>query len=399
MLIFVVLVCHFIAAFAALGMPVFMPKVLPALDSTAPVWLAGVFFIIPTLCTATAAPLWGRFADKFGRKNSLLRAQLGLAAGFATCGFAEGTLSFAFGLIIQGWFGGTMAASNAYLSTQLSDRGSLAKTLNLTQLSARLALIMAPICLGALTQLGNPLAAYQLLVVLPLIATFITFWLPSDKTQQTPSKSEGKNVQAEDKAQNIPPVLTGKALLMIQFLFCFSMVVTFPYFVPYAEQMGFHSGSLIGLIYSLPHVVYLFFAIWVARQTTAALTLLRWGYALLASSALLHTLSEPISLMAARLLFGLAIVLCYTGLHQLLSQGLNYSKAGSIFSAFDASGKWAGVGAGVVASFASSALGLQWPFVISALSSGLALIYLFIPRKEFRTYEHFNCDNTSTDNA
>ncbi|TOM38937.1 MFS transporter, partial [Vibrio parahaemolyticus] len=78
----------------------------------------------------------------------LLRAQLGLAAGFALCGLADNLAMFVFGLIVQGTFGGTMAASNSYLSSQIKEAKTLSKSLNKTQLSARLALIVAPIGLG-----------------------------------------------------------------------------------------------------------------------------------------------------------------------------------------------------------------------------------------------------------
>jgi MFS family permease len=81
-LIYSVLLGHFIAAFAVLGMPLFLPYVLPSLSgSITPQWI-GMLYILPTLCTATVAGFWGRFADCRGRRLSLLRAQLGMAVGF-----------------------------------------------------------------------------------------------------------------------------------------------------------------------------------------------------------------------------------------------------------------------------------------------------------------------------
>ncbi|MEF1262045.1 MFS transporter, partial [Vibrio harveyi] len=131
-LIYSVLLCHFIAAFAALGMPLFLPTVLPTLGAHINADWAGVLFILPTFCTAMAARFWGQFADQYGRRRSLLRAQVGLAAGFMLCGLATTLPMFVFGLIIQGTFGGTMAASNSYLSSQIEDAKALSKTLNKT---------------------------------------------------------------------------------------------------------------------------------------------------------------------------------------------------------------------------------------------------------------------------
>ena len=80
-LIYCVLLCHFIAAFSALGMPLFLPMVLPTLGAHIDANWAGALFILPTFCTALAARFWGQFADKYGRRRSLLRAQLGLQLG------------------------------------------------------------------------------------------------------------------------------------------------------------------------------------------------------------------------------------------------------------------------------------------------------------------------------
>ena len=137
-----------------------------------------------------AARFWGQFADRYGRRRSLLRAQIGLAAGFMLCGLATTLPMFVFGLV-QGTFGGTMAASNSYLSSQVEEAKALAKTLNKTQLSARLALIVAPIGLGWALSETNPLTAYLWLAILPLIAFAITLTLPVDKTEghQTQSKN------------------------------------------------------------------------------------------------------------------------------------------------------------------------------------------------------------------
>ncbi len=136
------------------------------------------------------ARFWGQFADQYGRRRSLLRAQVGLAAGFMLCGLATTLPMFVFGLIIQGTFGGTMAASNSYLSSQIEDAKALSKTLNKTQLSARLALIVAPIGLGWTLSESNPLNAYLWLAVLPLVAFAITLTLPVDQTETPSSQSD-----------------------------------------------------------------------------------------------------------------------------------------------------------------------------------------------------------------
>ncbi|MCW1891014.1 hypothetical protein OK016_24855 [Vibrio chagasii] len=105
------LLCHFIAAFAALGMPLFLPMVLPTLGAYR-FRLGRHFIYLPTfLCTALAARFWGQFADKWQTPLSITSTAPGLAARFALCGFGRQSDNVCVGLIVQGTFGGTMAAS------------------------------------------------------------------------------------------------------------------------------------------------------------------------------------------------------------------------------------------------------------------------------------------------
>ncbi|WP_447471636.1 MFS transporter [Vibrio harveyi] len=383
-LIYSVLLCHFIAAFAALGMPLFLPTVLPTFGAHINADWAGVLFILPTFCTAMAARFWGQFADQYGRRRSLLRAQVGLAAGFMLCGLATTLPMFVFGLIIQGTFGGTMAASNSYLSSQIEDAKALSKTLNKTQLSARLALIVAPIGLGWTLSESNPLNAYLWLAVLPLVAFAITLTLPVDQTE-TPSPQSDALVDKSDVMSDC----SLRALHWVfgaQFSFAFAMVVTFPYFSPYAEQYGNVNPAWIGFLYALPHGVYLLFATKIhalsekinRHQQQRTLWL---GFTLLSLSCVMHLVQHEVLLIVARIVFGCGMVCCYQGLHQALATRLNRQQCGKVFSRFDAMSKWGGVAAGLSASSIIRFYSLDVPFLLSALVSALTLIALIIHSK------------------
>lgn len=383
-LIYSVLLCHFISAFAALGMPLFLPVVLPTLGTQIDTDWAGVLFILPTFCTAVAARFWGQFADKYGRRRSLLRAQLGLAAGFAICGLANNLTMFVFGLIVQGTFGGTMAASNSYLSSQIEDAKTLGKSLNKTQLSARLALIIAPIGLGWGLSETNPLNAYLWLSIMPLLALAITLTLPADQTIKPVAE---RNQAFEETQRNENQSLrTLYWVFGAQFSFAFSMVVTFPYFSPYVQQYSTTNQAWIGLLYALPHGVYLLLAgkahLWSVcingHQPQRTLWL---GFGLLSLSTAMHLVHYEAVLISARLTFGLGMVCCYQGLHQALAKQLDRQQCGKVFSRFDAMSKWGGVAAGLCASFISSFGWLEVPFLLSALVSIATLIALIIHSK------------------
>ncbi|MDO2276239.1 MFS transporter, partial [Escherichia coli] len=73
---------------------------------------------------------------------------------------------------------------------------------------------------------------------LPLLAFVLILPLPADHGRQRASGSAG-----EAGAGALPGDLA--RLLAVQFLFCFAMVLGFPYFVPYGEALGLRNDALI----------------------------------------------------------------------------------------------------------------------------------------------------------
>ncbi|GGO84109.1 MFS transporter [Marinobacterium nitratireducens] len=356
------MLCHFIAALAALGMPPFFAGILLEEFGSGRTELVGWFYVLPTVCTALAAPWWGRFADRFGARPSLLRAQLGLALGFLLASLAPSPLWFALALVVQGLLGGTFAASNAYLAT-LMQGGGLARSLNAMQGSARAALVVAPVLFGWLMAWLSPLELYGYLALLPLLAALLLLWLPApvDATAvETPHR------KAADNAEAVAPAL----LFLLQFGFSFACVIGFPYFI---ADTGVRFGGLdrvqLAWLFSLPHLVYLLLARPLGRrlQDCATLRALQFALALLALSYWGQYLTdEVVTLLLLRLLMGVAMTLAFLMLHRLMSAASGV-RAGRLFGRLDAAAKWAGVGAGLAAGVLSGLWGLASPLLAAAL--------------------------------
>ncbi|PPU98589.1 MFS transporter [Xanthomonas populi] len=372
-----VLAAHYLAAFTALGMPLFLPQVLAELAPSAAVGWSGVLYVLPTLCTALTASTWGRLADRYGRKRSLLRAQLGLALGFAIAGFAPSLTWLVIGLIVQGACGGSLAAANAYLASQ-PQAGPLARALDWTQYSARLAMVSAPALLGLALAFGPAQSLYRALALLPLLALALTWRLPADQpvVRPTPSATTFNNSTRASASSTTTSALW-PALLIAQFLFCFAMVVTFPYFIPYALARGAGHDALAGLLYSLPHLVYLVVLPWWRRGDGHAWLvpgLLVFAVACV-WQALLH---DPVALAVARVLFGFGMLFGLRGLNRSLALVASGHGAGRLFGRFDACGKWAGVCAGAAAGALAQAAGPATPFLAAALAAAAAALTVLV---------------------
>lgn len=369
-----VLACHFLAAFTVLGMPLYLPVLFTdlGLPSNSP-WI-GFVFAWPTLLTALSGPLWGKVADRFGRRFSLIRALAGLSIAFVWVGVASSIPELVMALTLQGLMGGTLAAANSYLATTMP-RETLSTTLNWTQFSARMALVTAPLVLAVGIQYFKLQHLYIVLAALPMLGALYACTLPKDPS---PSHSAGTTVDATSgtTASNKPaPVQYASAVAVcsLQALFCFAMVVTFPYFLPYAAP-GISSTTAIALLYVLPHLVYLLL------QPLLKKRLPNWAFnchlsmlALAIAACMQWQFNGGLPLLVARVLFGVGIWLGYHGIHQLVAKSFQAARAGTWFGSLDSVGKLAGVAAGLAAGFAVNQLNLASPFLLSAVASLAAM--------------------------
>lgn len=371
-LIATVMGCHFVAAFAALGMPPFFTLIIEQSLHADAGLLAGWLYVVPILCTAISSPWWGRLADRYGKKRLLLRAQLGLALSFLLAGFAENVWVFAAALALQGLLGGTFSASNAYLST-LSGGKELARSLHWMQWSARAALIAAPVGLGFfLAGMNSPVELYRYLALLPLLSAVVLWRLPESHAQAAARTSSSSEAAA--------PEATPWQVYWLQFALVFSTVVTFPYFVSHVQFSGMAAApALAGWLFGLPHLVYLVCAIPLSRRLEAydRLPVLAISFVLLLISLLGQVWAPTLAAITFwRLVMGLGMTAAMISVNALIAGIVRQSHAGHTFGWLESSSKWGAVLAGLVAGLVVHLFDVRFPFFIGAAALLLATGYL-----------------------
>ncbi len=107
--------------------------------------IAGGFFTISFLL----APVWGAFADHFGRRSMVLRAGLGMGIGFALLGSAGSMAWFLPFFVLVGSCNGYVPASIALVATN-TPRRSLGRALANVQTGALLGTTAGPVVGAAL---------------------------------------------------------------------------------------------------------------------------------------------------------------------------------------------------------------------------------------------------------
>ncbi|MCX5374978.1 MFS transporter [Streptomyces sp. NBC_00091] len=376
--------CYFVASFAALGLPPFLTEILPELGDRDASW-AGVLYIVPTVFAAVGAPLWGRLADRFGRKRLLLRAQLGLAVSFLLAGWADSIAGFTVALVLQGILGGTFAASNGYLGAAL-EGPALSKALTLMQGAARAALVFAPIVVGGLSPWLSPHRQYALLAVLPLTAAVLIAALPESRGV----RAEPRKPAADDASDESAGAAAGKledgartermtslhGLYALEFAFVFSTVISFPYLISLIEERIPGTSPVVsGVLFALPHLCYLGAAMWVHsafhRRPRLGVAL---GFACIALGLAGHGLAHSLATLAAvRLLLGAGLTLGLVCLSVIASDCAKGRAPGGLFGSIEFFSKAGAVVAGLAAAAGNSLYGPAAP-VLTGTAVALAAV-------------------------
>ncbi|WP_031072926.1 MFS transporter [Streptomyces sp. NRRL WC-3742] len=369
--------CYFVASFAALGLPPYLTEILPGLGDHDGHW-AGLLYIVPTVFTALGAPLWGRLADRFGQKRLLLRAQLGLTASFLLAGAADSLPAFTLALVLQGFLGGTFSATNGYLASAL-DGSRLSRALTLMQGSARAALVAAPILVGALSPWIDPHRQYLVMALLPLTAAVMLGFLP-EPTRPAAART------AEGTARTDPPGPL-KLLYTFEFAFVFATIISFPYLITLVQQrLPGVNGTVAGLLFALPHLVYLIAAGRVHSLVEARPgTGLALGFALVALGLAGHAPAHSLLTFAlTRVVLGLGMTLGLVCLAVLTAEAARGRAPGRMFGTRETVSKCGAVAAGLAAALANGSGGPAAPVVTGTAAALAAALLALLTRRSPR---------------
>ena len=87
-------------------------------DPAAIVQWSGAAFGATFFSAALCAPLWGRLADRYGRKLMLIRASLGMSVAMALIGVAQSAWQLVALRLLAGLLGGYASGSTVLVATQ-----------------------------------------------------------------------------------------------------------------------------------------------------------------------------------------------------------------------------------------------------------------------------------------
>ncbi|GEK29446.1 MFS transporter [Furfurilactobacillus siliginis] len=156
---------------------------------------AGLAFSITFLSQAIVSPLWGKLADRTGRKPMLLRASIGMTITATLTGFSPNVWVLIGLRLIQGAFSGYINNAYALIASEVPMEKS-GKTMGTLTTGAVGGQLVGPIIGGYIADLFGFRVPFFIFGALMLIGSLVTFFYVKEDFKPLSSTKTGKATSA-----------------------------------------------------------------------------------------------------------------------------------------------------------------------------------------------------------
>ncbi len=190
--------------------------------------VGGALLSIPAVCSALAAPVWGKFSDRIGRKPIILTAQVLSLTGYLLLALSHTLWLVFLSRIISGLGGGSLGAAESYIA-DVTEPESRERAYSLYGAVFGLAFVVGPAASGALMKNGVAIPFFVAAGLEALNFVFTWYVLPNST-----KKEKKTSILDSLKATAMPGV---RNVLVRQFLFIFGVVCYLSNFALYADHV------------------------------------------------------------------------------------------------------------------------------------------------------------------
>ncbi len=392
-------VCWFGLFVAGIGMSQIAP-VLPlyiqhlGVHSTSAIArLSGITFGVTYVISAIFSPIWGHFADKFGRKPMILRASLGMALVIGCMGFAPNVYVLIGLRLLQGVITGYGTACTALIATQ-TDKEHAGYALGTLSTGSIAGSLLGPIIGGFIEETLGFQPVFFITGALLLIAFILTALF----VKESFVRQDKKTVSIQETWQSVPEKSLTIILLVTFFVITLGMYSIEPIVTVYVSQLtkgAGHVALLAGLVFSAsglsnimaaPRLGKLSDKIGAHKVVLGALVV----------SGIIYIpqafVKNSWQLMGLRFLLGLAIAGLNPSVYTLIKKITPDSLTGAVFG-FTMSAGYLGVfGGAVLGGQVAAYLGIKYVFFVTSTLLLLNALWVY-----FKMYKNLRLIENAPD--
>lgn len=162
---------------------------LGAAESEIKTW-SGLVFGATFLFSAIMSPIWGRYADRTGKRRMLIRAGLSLAGVYFLGSLVRSPLELLLMRALQGFATGFIPAAMAIVTSSVAT-AKLGFSLGLMQTSILIGSILGPLAGGGLAHVFGIRTSFTAAAIIILVATLLVWVLVKEPKQQLAVQAGG----------------------------------------------------------------------------------------------------------------------------------------------------------------------------------------------------------------
>lgn len=176
-------------------MPLYLPELGVETDFHLYLW-SGVLGSVASFVAAFASPIWGRMADRYGRKLMVLRSAFAISVCTVLMGLVLDVWQLLGARALMGVFAGFSAASVVLIASQVPQR-KLASSLGLMSTAQLVGSLMGPVLGGALADLtGSYRVPFYVAGALSMLAFLLAWRLVPESFSPPKERGRGRSVLA-----------------------------------------------------------------------------------------------------------------------------------------------------------------------------------------------------------
>jgi MFS family permease len=344
---------------------------------------SGIAYGASFFSAAFFAPLWGRLADRYGRKLMMIRASLGMTIAMSLIGMAENVWQLAGLRLLAGILGGYSSGSMILVATQ-TPRNRSGWALGMLSSGIMAGNLVGPLVGGVLPPLIGIRATFFAIGAV----IFVTFLATTFLIKETPkpaaarkTKHSGAWAQIPDKRPVVAMLLTGTLLMFANMSIEPIITLYVAQLVPNANQVTFVSGlvmsaAALGSVLSAPLLGR--FADRVGHWTVIIASLLICALLLLPQAFV----TESWQLIGLRFLMGLSLGGLLPCISSVIRHNVPERTAGGILG-FSISAQFVGQVTGpLVGGYVGGHHGMRAVFLGTSVLMAAGALFVFATRRK-----------------